>query len=144
MMHLKTLLYLSLPTAVLASPTCYYPDGSVAANYTSCASDDSVSHCCSKESICLTNGYCMAAVNTYSMTRGTCTDKSWPSDTCKNPCEYGTRLPSCPYRIQSNSCSILYGFHRLHSSSLQQHRRGSLLLRQLDHPYFVHQPRLLQ
>lgn len=88
-MLFKTLFYLSLPVAILGSPTCYYPDGSVAENYVSCSDGNQISHCCSKESMCLTNGYCMATVGTYSLTRATCTDPSWPSDTCKNPCNYG-------------------------------------------------------
>lgn len=94
MMLFTTLLYLVLPASILASDApCYFPDGSRAFNYTSCSSADVPSHCCSRESICLTNGFCISTVHTYTLTRATCTDSTWPSDVCKNPCSGSTPPP---------------------------------------------------
>ncbi|RJE24081.1 hypothetical protein PHISCL_03570 [Aspergillus sclerotialis] len=81
-MLFKKLLYFTLPASVFASPPCYWPDGTLAKDYTSCGED--TNQCCSKESICLTNGYCMSMVFSFNLSRATCKDRTWR--TCKNPC----------------------------------------------------------
>ncbi|RJE21873.1 hypothetical protein PHISCL_05791 [Aspergillus sclerotialis] len=84
-MFLKILLSLFLPAAICTNVPCYWPDGTLADKYTPCG--ERTSHCCQEGTVCLTNGYCMSMIQPYTLTRATCVDRTWSSDTCKNPCD---------------------------------------------------------
>lgn len=91
----KTLLCFALPAAISASPPCYWPDGTLANEYTSCG--EGFSHCCHNASVCMTNGYCISVVDAMSMSRATCKDRTWRS--CENPCATGRFHPAASYSV---------------------------------------------
>ncbi|KUI70575.1 hypothetical protein VM1G_11698 [Cytospora mali] len=60
----------------IVTATCYYPDGTIAEDMP-CASEG-ITHCCAKDSICMSNGYCLGTYpNAYILARGSCTDYGW-------------------------------------------------------------------
>lgn len=82
--HLIACLILSILACTVTARQCYYPDGSES-NDVAC-SDDDVVQCCDKDSICLSNGYCLNTYpNAYSVARSSCTDSAWGSD-CPQQC----------------------------------------------------------
>lgn len=64
------------------SKTCYWPDGSTAADQTVCSSGTQ-SACCPSGSACTSNGLCY---NLGYLQRGSCTDKTWGSSACPKYC----------------------------------------------------------
>ncbi|TID25743.1 gb [Venturia nashicola] len=64
------------------SKTCYWPNGSTAANQTVCASG-SQSACCPIGNECTSNGLCY---DFGYLKRGSCTDKTWESSACPKYC----------------------------------------------------------
>ena len=68
--------------------TCYFPNGAQTHDQP-CNATAEVSHCCSKSSICLDNGFCLNAGDTvpYTLSRGTCTDYSFLSPSCPQRCK---------------------------------------------------------
>lgn len=105
-MLFKKLFYLIVHAVAFANATCYWPNGAPAAGYTSCGDD--TSQCCSVESICLTNGYCISTVFSFNLSRATCKDKKWKS--CKNPCkdgEFHSVVPQKRLNATNLTCSLL-------------------------------------
>ncbi|KAJ5933899.1 hypothetical protein N7454_006228 [Penicillium verhagenii] len=78
--------FLNLLTIASASfsSQCYYPNGNESTD-TPCYTDGRVTHCCGEESICLTNQLCLSVAQPFSLSRGSCTDKSWGTD-CPSTC----------------------------------------------------------
>lgn len=68
------LLCLILP---LARATCYNTFGSIMEGDVPCNPDNDVSHCCSKDDYCLSNGLCFDAGGNNVMTQQSCTDPNW-------------------------------------------------------------------
>ena len=68
--------------------SCFWPAGNPAPIDIPCNSTSSASHCCKKDSVCLSNGYCLNAgdVTPYLLSRGACTDGTWQSDSCPQKC----------------------------------------------------------
>ncbi|PYH94089.1 hypothetical protein BO71DRAFT_399142 [Aspergillus ellipticus CBS 707.79] len=78
--------------------TCYFPDGSTAAENVPC-SDETYSACCGKNDICMSNNLCMdVAEQPYVLSRGGCTDANWESSNCP---------PVCQDVNTSGGCSII-------------------------------------
>ncbi|EEQ27438.1 conserved hypothetical protein [Microsporum canis CBS 113480] len=105
----RNFLYLVLTAPLCAGRACYFPDGSPASNDVPCFSGDRNTHCCSKSSICMTNGYCLESTQPYVLGRGSCTDKTWITSTKGSGCSIvlysflkGTAL-YCANSIVSNS-----------------------------------------
>ena len=69
--------------------TCYFPAGGVAKTNRPCNASAPVSHCCAEGSVCLDNAYCLNAGVTepYTLSRGTCTDPTFQSDSCPQRCK---------------------------------------------------------
>ena len=67
---------------------CFYPSGKASPLDRVCNASAPVSHCCSSDSVCLTNGYCLNAGRTapYMLSRGTCTDPAFRSPLCPQQC----------------------------------------------------------
>ncbi|KAI9929543.1 hypothetical protein ASPWEDRAFT_172801 [Aspergillus wentii DTO 134E9] len=89
---------LFVSAALAAGQTCYWPDKTVATGDVPCNSG-TYSSCCSPNSICLDNGYCMAIAQPFTLYRSSCTDSGW-GDSCPRQC-YGTDSP------QGSACSIV-------------------------------------
>ncbi|GCB27440.1 hypothetical protein AAWM_10325 [Aspergillus awamori] len=102
-MWLYHLLLIALLERLVAGTTCYFPEGNVAEDYTPC-SDNGVSFCCNKDSICLSNGLCTSMHQPYVLGRGACTSQSWnDTSVCDDVCHGITTA-------WSSACSlILYG-----------------------------------
>ncbi|QDS73167.1 hypothetical protein FKW77_002191 [Venturia effusa] len=64
------------------SKTCYWPDGTTAANQSVCGSG-SQSACCPIGTECTSNGLCY---DLGYLKRGSCTDKTWGSSACPKYC----------------------------------------------------------
>lgn len=88
-------------TLVLGEETCYYPDRvTVASSDVPCFSSDSGSPCCSKNAICLNNGYCMSISQPFVLSRGSCSDSQWGSASgCKDVCSSVTS-------VRNQGCSL--------------------------------------
>ncbi|KAF3895017.1 hypothetical protein GTR04_7036 [Trichophyton interdigitale] len=100
----RKLFYLLLAAPVYAARDCYFPDGSLAVDDVPCFSGIRDTHCCSKSSICMTNGYCLVTSQPYTLARGTCTDKNWSSSSgCPDPCSKiaSTRKTGCSIPLHS-------------------------------------------
>ncbi|KAG7006705.1 hypothetical protein G7Y79_00013g034770 [Physcia stellaris] len=66
---------------VAAELQCYNPDGSANDQDSPCDPGAEVTHCCSSESICLSNKLCWQ--QTYAnLNQGSCTDSKWESSEC--------------------------------------------------------------
>ncbi|KAF2092701.1 hypothetical protein NA57DRAFT_62225 [Rhizodiscina lignyota] len=116
-MYLRCLIHICiLPTflaAVQGRATCYYPDGTVAANDWPCKDSGGGVECCSRGYACLDNGLCVApdpnpALN-ISYIRSSCTDKSWKSSSCPNFCTSnhasgGALMYACDASAASDFC----------------------------------------
>ncbi|KAJ5229303.1 hypothetical protein N7489_010011 [Penicillium chrysogenum] len=86
LLHLLIFVYL-----VVADKTCYFPSGDVAIDDVPCFSGDADSPCCSKNSLCLTNGFCYGLSQPYTLSRGSCTNKNWPANgACDDKCSGAT------------------------------------------------------
>ncbi|KAE8352227.1 hypothetical protein BDV28DRAFT_5593 [Aspergillus coremiiformis] len=81
--------------------TCYYPDRvTVASADVPCFSGDAGSPCCSKNAICLSNGYCMSIIQPFGLSRGSCSDSQWSSASgCKDVCSSVTN-------VRNGGCSL--------------------------------------
>ncbi|KAJ5214051.1 hypothetical protein N7449_001220 [Penicillium cf. viridicatum] len=90
----RSLLHLSIfASLVAASKQCYFPSGDVALDDVPCFSGDADSPCCSKDSICLSNGFCYGISQPYTLSRGSCTNKNWPADGgCDDKCSDATDM----------------------------------------------------
>ncbi|KAF8857535.1 hypothetical protein BDZ45DRAFT_726705 [Acephala macrosclerotiorum] len=67
----------------VAASTCYWPDGTEAADgYIACNSTASGSACCGANDACTTFGWCLGASGMPY--RGGCTDSTWGSSACQN------------------------------------------------------------
>ncbi|KAJ5373064.1 hypothetical protein N7517_005070 [Penicillium concentricum] len=78
---------------VAADKTCYYPKGNIAVDDVPCFSGDKDSPCCSKDSICLSNGLCYGKAQPFVLSRGSCTNKDWPVEGgCDDKCSKGNML----------------------------------------------------
>ncbi|CAI7567462.1 unnamed protein product [Penicillium glandicola] len=90
----RTLLPLSIfAYLVAADKECYFPNGDVAVDDVPCFSGDADSPCCSKNSICLSNGFCYGIPQPYTLSRGSCTNKDWPTDGgCDDKCSEATDM----------------------------------------------------
>ncbi|KAJ5427202.1 hypothetical protein N7465_002272 [Penicillium sp. CMV-2018d] len=93
-MVLRSLLHLSIfASLVAASKQCYFPSGDVALDDVPCFSGAADSPCCSKNSICLSNGLCYGISQPYSLSRGSCTNKDWPAGSgCDDKCSDATNM----------------------------------------------------
>ncbi|KAI9926364.1 hypothetical protein ASPWEDRAFT_176667 [Aspergillus wentii DTO 134E9] len=79
----------------LADTTCYNLDGSIAADDVPCESSGT-SNCCNSNDLCMSNGLCyMQGWRGFSLTRGSCTDKSWGAK-CYAPCSDYNRNSGYP------------------------------------------------
>lgn len=79
------LAFLSVIALVNAAAECYFPNGDLARLDTPCYADGGASHCCGPNSLCLTNGLCLAVVAPFTLSRGSCTDKTW-GPSCPSIC----------------------------------------------------------
>ncbi|KAE9369220.1 hypothetical protein N431DRAFT_413025 [Stipitochalara longipes BDJ] len=72
-------------TTEAAAPQCFYPDGvTVEPNHTPCNTTQVDSACCLPQDSCTAQGLCLGTSNfNY---RGSCTDKSWQSNSCPQTC----------------------------------------------------------
>lgn len=75
------ILFVSSTTA----QTCYYPDGTESGDV-SCGSSGLQASCCGKTQVCMDNGLCFG---NGIMSRGSCTDKNWESESCSQFCSGG-------------------------------------------------------
>lgn len=106
-MWLYHLLLIALLERLVAGTTCYFPEGNVAEDYTPC-SDNGVSFCCNKDSICLSNGLCTSMHQPYVLGRGACTSQSWnDTSVCDDVCHGSTWDPSLPLYLASTSSTVL-------------------------------------
>jgi hypothetical protein len=99
---LSVIEFLALPhTALAAAPQCFYPDGvTVEPNHTPCNTTQVDSACCLPQDSCTAQGLCLGTSNfNY---RGSCTDKTWRSNSCPQTCRVGM-FPALPYVVDSNS-----------------------------------------
>ncbi|OQE42119.1 hypothetical protein PENCOP_c004G08054 [Penicillium coprophilum] len=88
LLHLSIFAYL-----VIAEKRCYYPSGNLAVDDVPCFSRDTDSPCCSKDSICLSNGLCYGMAQPFALSRGSCTNKDWPIEGgCDDKCSKATAL----------------------------------------------------
>ena len=95
---------------VAAELQCYNPDGSANDQDSPCDPGAEVTHCCSSESICLSNKLCWQ--QTYAnLNQGSCTDSKWESSECFQNSQ-GTG-PMC--KLRKFFCRITY-LHNPHSS----------------------------
>ncbi|KAI5787221.1 hypothetical protein EDC01DRAFT_661046 [Geopyxis carbonaria] len=79
-MHLLiTPLLLLLPRLAAAVGTCYFPDGSIAANDIPCDDSGATVGCCGANDRCYDTGLCSNTATDTSIARGSCTDASWGS-----------------------------------------------------------------
>ncbi|KAJ5825009.1 hypothetical protein N7447_007349 [Penicillium robsamsonii] len=87
-MLLRILLHFSIfACLVVADKTCYFPSGDIAVDDVPCFSGDKDSPCCSKDSICLSNGFCYGKAQPFALSRGSCTNKYWPVEGgCNDVC----------------------------------------------------------
>src|SRR5580704_4802826 len=63
---------------------CYWPDGSIAPEFSSCNTRNSASPCCRNGEACLLSNRCYGASGL--IYRGACTLKSYPDVECPNDC----------------------------------------------------------
>ncbi|OQE89388.1 hypothetical protein PENNAL_c0014G02924 [Penicillium nalgiovense] len=93
-MVLRTLLRLFIFVyLVAANKTCYFPGGDVAIDDVPCFPGDADSPCCSKSSLCLSNGFCYGLSQPYALSRGSCTNKNWPANgACDDKCSDGKQI----------------------------------------------------
>ncbi|KAK4619760.1 hypothetical protein CLAFUW4_11038 [Fulvia fulva] len=76
-----------IPCIHAAGAQCYFPDGTEAANYTSCNAAATQSSCCRPTEACLSNGYCFQQTGYANrISRGACTDSSFGSTACPARC----------------------------------------------------------
>ncbi len=69
---------------------CFYPNGSVEANYVPCDPENGPhSACCAIGDGCSTTGLCYG--NAGYMYRGGCTDPNWAAPACAQHCQKGTQ-----------------------------------------------------
>lgn len=80
--------------SIVASRSCYFPNGNLAVGDTPCR-DEAASACCGPDAICLTNGLCISVQQPYVIARGSCTDDSWQSSDCPNRCKNGQFSVTC-------------------------------------------------
>lgn len=72
--------------ASVFSQSCYFPNGSRAPADVPCSSDE-FTFCCRHNDICMSNGVCLhSGHQPYTISRGSCTDKSWKSGNCPSVC----------------------------------------------------------
>lgn len=69
----------------IAVAECYYPDGKIASGLIPCNATSSVTHCCRKSDVCLSNGLCFSS-GLGSIVRRGCTNSAWNSTECPNFC----------------------------------------------------------
>lgn len=74
-----------------ATPACYYPNGDLATEDVPCSSGGA-GICCPLNWQCLDNGLCYLPNEKY-YERHTCSDRSWPSDSCPHICTYDMQAP---------------------------------------------------
>jgi len=86
-------LSLILSLSSTTSAECYYPDGSIAKDYTYVSCGGETKACCipSEKDQCLSNGLCFWPGGNYPF-RGACSDKDWGSK-CPNVCTTGQLCP---------------------------------------------------
>ncbi|EYE94299.1 uncharacterized protein EURHEDRAFT_458280 [Aspergillus ruber CBS 135680] len=74
---------------------CYNPDGTLSEDDVPCTSDKNT-HCCGKNSICLSNGYCLGAdAQPFGLSRGSCTNQNWATG-CPQRCWSDNKGGGCP------------------------------------------------
>ena len=90
----RTLLHLFIFVHLVAADrTCYFPGGDVAIDDVPCFSGEADSPCCSKNSLCLSNGFCYGLSQPYALSRGSCTNKNWPANgACDDKCSDGKQV----------------------------------------------------
>lgn len=62
---------------------CWYPDGMTQSQDKPCNASAAASSCCNEDDMCLDNGLCL---HFGIISRGSCTDKTWTSDSCPRYC----------------------------------------------------------
>ncbi|CAD6446780.1 298399c0-4dc1-4dcd-b639-38ec0fc36529 [Sclerotinia trifoliorum] len=86
----RTFLLFSVSSSLLsvaqysARAPCYFPDSSIAENFTSCSSTGN-GDCCLQSDICTNWGDCVSQENGYRY-RGACTDSTWEDPSCPDYC----------------------------------------------------------
>nr|POE72356.1 hypothetical protein CFP56_12229 [Quercus suber] len=73
--------------------TCYYPDGITVSTDEVCNSTATASSCCPSSSFCLDNGLCFGE---GVVSRGSCSDPTWASDTCAGYCKNEEKSSAVP------------------------------------------------
>jgi len=107
--------YIYTPSSVLAllstavALECYYPDGKIGSGLVPCNTTASVTHCCRKPDVCLTNGLCYSSIG--SIIRRGCTDKTWnstecPSEICTTGRPPGGFFIGAPITGQGKPCKV--------------------------------------
>lgn len=71
--------------ATTSAQQCFYPDGTISPD-TPCSTDSGHSACCGASSFCMDNGLCFGG---GILSRGSCTDENWESDSCASYCKKG-------------------------------------------------------
>ena len=89
--------------------TCFYPFGAPNEVDQVCNASAPASHCCSPDSACLSNGYCLNAGRSkpYMLSRGTCTDHTWRSPLCPQRCN-DISDPASLYIVTDNGADSQY------------------------------------
>ncbi|KAH8900637.1 hypothetical protein GQ53DRAFT_740623 [Thozetella sp. PMI_491] len=87
-----------------AQRTCYWPNGDVATGLIPCT-NDTYTHCCVSESLCMSNGYCLRTSQPYVLNRGGCTDSSWGAD-CNPRCTLVAPAGGIPIVLLNTSSGV--------------------------------------
>lgn len=99
----------------ISAQTCFFPNGDVSSRDTPCRAlpSDQASACCAYMDVCLDNGLCLAQQDNEVVSRGSCTDSTWQSDTCPQYCQDGKF---------SISLGVAQGIPCLHALCFSIHR----------------------
>jgi hypothetical protein len=106
-----TLLLLSTLAAHLSAETCYLPNGSAIGGLRVCDPSAPASACCALGDECTTNGFCKAGNDGDNnwLWRGTCTDKTWESDSCPKYCYDSSTSMDTDWQFANVSANPLTG-----------------------------------
>ncbi|KAF7188005.1 hypothetical protein HII31_10677 [Pseudocercospora fuligena] len=118
------LVFAIFASVALSATTCYFPDGTEAANFTTCNAGAANAACCTSSDACLSNGYCLQQDGLSNrIIRGSCTDKTFDSSACPQQCKdvapnvpisiylaydaepQGNFCCRTAYNVTSNSCT---------------------------------------
>lgn len=100
--RLFVLIHLIQPLCWAAGPSCYRLDRAYSPDDAPCNPSATESTCCGDGWACLDNGLCLSTIDSPRIkpnifSQGSCTDASWKSNKCANPCNGERRSPHGHY-----------------------------------------------